>query len=139
MLHPVQEYTKMRIPEKRYQTNKVRTIWCTWSASALMYSILTISVGTARKFAIYNRNDGITNFKVLDMLMTLCICSQHRVFPLPWWYFTVPQERLSQSEHMVRDACTVLRVEVIIFSWGSGGLSLIERNLKKWIMFLHSR
>ena len=102
-------------------------------------SVWTISVGTARKFAIYNRNDEIINFRVLDMLVTLFICSQHRVFLLPWWYFTVPQERFSQSEHMVRDACTVLRVEVIIFSWGSRDLSLIERNLKKWILFLHRR
>ena len=34
----------------------------------------------------------------------------------------------------VREACTVLQVEVIIFSWSSCGLSLIEWNLRKWIL-----
>ena len=35
----------------------------------------------------------------------------------------------------VREACAVLlREEIIIFSWCSRGLSLIERNLKKWIL-----
>ena len=35
--HPVHEYTKMRIPSKRYQTNTVHTFWGTCSASALRY------------------------------------------------------------------------------------------------------
>ena len=35
--HPVQEYTKMRIPDKRYRTNMVCTFWGTWSASAWRY------------------------------------------------------------------------------------------------------
>ena len=33
----MQEYTKMRIPYKRYQTNTVRTFLGTWNASALRY------------------------------------------------------------------------------------------------------
>ena len=33
-----------------------------------------------------------------------------------------------------REACTVLLREVIIFSWCSRGLQLIEKNLKKWIL-----
>ena len=37
-----------------------------------------------------------------------------------------------------REACTVLRVEVINFSWCSCGLSFIERNLKKWILSMKS-
>ena len=36
-LYPVHEYTKMRIPDKMYQTNTVRTIWGTWTASTLRY------------------------------------------------------------------------------------------------------
>ena len=36
----------------------------------------------------------------------------------------------------VKEACTVLlREEVIIFSWYCRGLSLIQRNLKKCILF----
>ena len=36
----------------------------------------------------------------------------------------------------VKEACTVLlREEVIIFSWCCNGLSLIQRNLKKCILF----
>ena len=35
--HPVHEHTKIRIPDKRYQTNTVRTFWGTWSGSALRY------------------------------------------------------------------------------------------------------
>ena len=34
---PMQEYTEMWIPDKRYQTNTVHTLWGTWSASALSY------------------------------------------------------------------------------------------------------
>ena len=37
LLHPVQDYTKMLIPDKRYQTNIVCTFWDTWSTSALRY------------------------------------------------------------------------------------------------------
>ena len=35
--HPVQEYTKTWILDKRYQTNTFCTFWGTWSASALRY------------------------------------------------------------------------------------------------------
>ena len=38
----------------------------------------------------------------------------------------------------VREACTVLQVEVIIFSWCSRGFSLVERNLKKRILLTKS-
>ena len=37
VLHPLHEYTKMRIPNKKYQTNTVRTFRGTWSVSALSY------------------------------------------------------------------------------------------------------
>ena len=37
VLQLVHEYTKMRIPSKRYQTNTFRTFWGNWSASALRY------------------------------------------------------------------------------------------------------
>ena len=30
--------------------------------------------------------------------MRLCISFQHRVFPLPWWYFQVQMERFKQPE-----------------------------------------
>ena len=70
------------------------------------------------------RDYGIRNFSVLNKLVRFCICSQHRVFPS-----TV------ESIQAVREACTVvLREEVIIFSWCSCGLSLIEKNMKKWIL-----
>ena len=72
-------------------------------------------------------------FSVLDKLVRLCICYQHRVFPLPWWYFPIRTERFRQSENF---ELYVLRlwVEGIIFSWWSRGFSLTERNLKKWIL-----
>ena len=35
--HPLHEYAKMRISNKRYQTNRVHTFWGPWSASALRY------------------------------------------------------------------------------------------------------
>ena len=35
---------------------------------------------------------------------------------------------------IVREVCAALRVEMIIVSWCSRGLSLIERNLKNWIL-----
>ena len=117
--HPVQEYTIMRVLNKRYQANTVRTLWGNWSASASKYLSLD-------HFGKYNC--GIRDFSVLDKLVRLCISSQHPVFPLPWWYFPVRMERFKVA------ACTVLRVEVIIFSCYSRGLSLIERNLKKWIL-----
>ena len=37
VLHPVQEYTKMWIPDKRYQTSMVCNFWGTQSTSALRY------------------------------------------------------------------------------------------------------
>ena len=37
----------------------------------------------------------------LDNLVTLFICSQHRAFLLPWWYFPVQLGRFSQSEKLV--------------------------------------
>ena len=90
-------------------------------------SVLTILAGTTWKFAKYKWDYGIKKISVLDKLVRLCICSQHRVFPLSCWYFPV-----------VREAYTVLRVEVKIFSWCSHGLPLIERNLKKWILSMKS-
>ena len=98
-------------------------------------SVKTILVGTAQKFAKYKRDYWIRNFNMLDKLVRHCICSQHCVFPLPRWYFPVRKERSRQSEKIVG---TVLRVEVIIFSWCSCGLSLTGRNLKKWILMTKS-
>ena len=34
-------------------------------------------------------------------LVRFCICSQHRGFPLPWWYFPVPRKAFKQSEKLV--------------------------------------
>ena len=36
-MHPVQEYPKIQIPDKRYRTNTFRTFWSTRSTSALRY------------------------------------------------------------------------------------------------------
>ena len=42
-----------------------------------------------------------------------------------------------ENVQAVRESYTVLlQEEVIIFSWCSRGLSLIERNLKKWILLM---
>ena len=123
----MQQYTKMRIPNKRYQTNTVRTFWGTCSASVLRYLSLDHFGRYRTKIEKYNWGYRIRDFSVLDKLVRLCICSQHRVFPLSCWYFPV-----------VREAYTVLRVEVKIFSWCSHGLPLIERNLKKWILSMKS-
>ena len=84
VLHPEQEYTKMRIPDKRYRTNTVRTFWDTRSTSALWYLDQSISVGSVRKFVKYKWDYGIKSFGVLDKLARFCICSQHTVFPLSW-------------------------------------------------------
>ena len=135
--HPVQEYPKMLIPDKRYRTNTVRPFWGTRSTSAYLIthtSVLTISVGSLRKYAKYKWDYGIRNFSGLDKLVRLCICSKHRVFPLPWCFFSHTDENIQA----VKEACTVLREEVIIFSWCSRGLSLIETNLKKWILLKKS-
>ena len=35
--HSVQEHTKVKIPNKKYQTNTVHTFWGAWSAWALRY------------------------------------------------------------------------------------------------------
>ena len=52
--------------------------------------------------------------------------------------------RTDENVQAVREACTVviLREQVIIFTWCSRGLSLIERNMKKWTLhkeFLHKK
>ena len=60
-----------------------------------------ISVGLVRKFAKYKWDYGIRNFSMLDKFARLCICSQHRVFPLPWWYFPVLIKAFRQSEKLV--------------------------------------
>ena len=39
--------------------------------------------------------------------MRLCICSQHRVFPLPWWCFPLRMERF-------REACAALAGAVMV-------------------------
>ena len=99
--HPVQEHTKMRIPGKRYRTNTVRTFWDTQSTSALRYLVLTISVGSVRKFVKYKWDYGIRNFSMLDNLVRYCICSQHGVFPLYWWYFPVRMKKFRQLGKLV--------------------------------------
>ena len=119
----------MRILNKRYRTNKVRTFWSSGSNSALRYLGLDHFGSLVRTFAKYKWDYWIRNFSMLDKLARLCICSQQRistslmVFP-----------RTDENILVVREARTVLREEVIIFSWSSRGLSLIERNLKKWIL-----
>ena len=60
-------------------------------------SVETISVGTAPEFAKYKWGNGTRDFSVLDKLVRLCIWSQHRVFPLPWWYFPVWMEGFRQK------------------------------------------
>ena len=37
--HPVQEYTKMRIPDNRNRTDTVRIFWVTWNTSSLKYFV----------------------------------------------------------------------------------------------------
>ena len=62
---------------------------------------------------------------MLDKLVRFCICSQHRVFPLP-------SPHTDKNMQAVREACTILlREEVIIFSCCSRGLSLIEKKLEE--------
>ena len=97
----MQEYTEMRIPEKRYRTNTVRTFWDTPSTSALRPLVSTISLGSVRKCEKYKWDYGIRNFSLLDKLVRFCICSQHRVFPLPWWYFPIQVEIFRQSGKFV--------------------------------------
>ena len=94
--------------------------------STLVY---TNSVGTAQKFAKHNWDYGIRYSSVIDKLVRHWICSQHRVFSLSWWYFPIQLERFTEPEKL----CTAQRVEGIIFSWCSRGLSLIEKTLIKWI------
>ena len=95
----------------------------------------TISVGSVRKFGKYRRNYEIRNFSVVGKLARLCICSQQGISP-SLIVFPCTDENIQGIENIqaVRVACTVLREEVINFSWCSCGLSLIERNLKKWVL-----
>ena len=51
--HPVQEYTKMQIPDKRNWTNLVCTFWGTRSPQLWDTLVQTISVGSVRKLAKY--------------------------------------------------------------------------------------
>ena len=92
----------------------------------------TISVGSVRKFGKYRRNYEIRNFSVVGKLARLCICSQQGISP-SLIVFPGTDENIQGIENIqaVRVACTVLREEVITFSCG---LSLIERNLKKWVL-----
>ena len=125
----MQEYAKMRIHNIRYQTNTIRTFWGTWSASA--FFVLDLFGRYCTKICESKWGYGIKNFSALDKMVSFCICSQHRVLPLPWWWFLVRMERL-------REAFTVLRVELMIFSWCSRGFSPIDWNLKKWILSTNS-
>ena len=93
-------------------------------------AVWIISVGSVKKFAKYKWDYKIKIFSVLDKFVWLCICSQYGVLPLPWCCFPVLMKAFRQSGML----CTVLREEVIIFRWCCRGLSLIERNLKKWIL-----
>ena len=81
----------MQIPGKRYQTNTVRTFWCTLTTSALSYLGLG-RFGT--KIWEIKWDYWITNLSVSEKLVRLCIYSQHRVFPLLWWYFPVRMKTL---------------------------------------------
>ena len=100
-------HTKMRLPNKRYQTNAVRTFWGTSNASDLRYLGLD-HFGTTQKLAKYKRDYGIRNFRVLDKLMRLCICSQHRVFALPWWYVPIQTEKFRSRRSLY---CTMSRCD----------------------------
>ena len=201
----MQENTKMQIPGKRYQTNTVRTFWCTLTTSALSYLGLG-RFGT--KIWEIKWDYWITNLSVSEKLVRLCIYSQHRVFPLLWWYFPVRMKTLLLLKHsqqtflvfqdvfsvtlfVFQDVfktssrrvcktscnyvfktssrrlgrqknvtlktssvrlhqdecllgyywsfyCTTRRWDVLIFSWCSCGLFIIERNLKKWILLVKS-
>ena len=85
--HPVHEYTKMQIFNKRYQLTwfvlfevlGVPQLWGT--------SVWTISVDDARTFAEYKRSYRVWNFRVLDKSLRFSICSKHRLFPLPCFPF----------------------------------------------------
>ena len=86
--HPLQEYTKMRVPDKSYRTKTVRTFWDPRRTSAL------------RKLGL----DHFSRFgtKICEIEVRLSnICSQHRVFPLPWWYFSVQMKIFRQSGKVV--------------------------------------
>ena len=86
----------MQIPGKRYQTNTVRTFWCTLTTSALSYLGLG-RFGT--KIWEIKWDYWITNLSVSEKLVRLCIYSQHRVFPLLWWYFPVRMKTLLLLKH----------------------------------------
>ena len=64
-----------------------RTFWILGLPQLRGTSVWTILVGTARKIAEYKLTYEVGNFSLLDKLVKLCICSQHRVFPLPCSYF----------------------------------------------------
>ena len=119
----MQEYTKMRIPDKRYRSNTVHTFWGTRSTSAFRYL-------------------GLDHFGRFSMKICEIILASLK----SWWGFVVVLNigyfpfldgislyGWKHSGRAVREACTVLQ-EVIIFSWCSRGSSLIEINLKKWIL-----
>ena len=89
-LHLVQEYTKMQIADKRYQTNTVHTFYGTWSTSALTY--LSLNHFPRYRTKICEMQVRLWNNK-FDKLVRLCICSNH---PLPWWYFPVRMKRFWQ-------------------------------------------
>ena len=86
----------MQIPDKRYQTNTVRTFWCTLTTSALSYLGLG-RFGT--KIWEIKWDYWIRNLSVSEKLVRLCIYSQHRVFPLLWWYFPVRMKTLLLLKH----------------------------------------
>ena len=72
-----------------FEIFRVSQLWST--------PIYPISVGSVRKFSEHKWDYGIRNFSVLDKLVRLCIYSQNRVFPLPWWYFPIRMKTFSQS------------------------------------------
>ena len=84
-------------------------------------------LGFARKFAEYKWKYRVRSFNVLEKLVRLPIYSYRRVFSLPGWYFSL-LVGWKDSEKLV------LRVAVIIFSWFGLSLSLIEGNLRNWIL-----
>ena len=92
----------------------------------------TILAGTARKFVKYSWDRRIRNFSVLDDLTRYLLSTQSISYSLMVFF------RTDGKIQTVREAYTVPRVEVIIFSWCSRGLSPMEWNLKKWILSKNS-
>ena len=115
------------IKHAKFSYSIISVVFCKFSCGTYWNSLNRGTSSNTRKFTKYNSDYGIRKFSVLDKLVRFCICSQHGVFPLSWWYFPLRVEKF-------REFCTVLRVELKSFNWCSRGLSHIERNLRKWIL-----